>query len=72
MPAERSTWVVRIGGGSSGIRTNRATQEIDNALAEIEAAGWQLQQVIPDTHGSLSGGSGFLETIIMGVFRRAT
>lgn len=68
LPPTQSTWIVTL--GSVGLNASKAALKIDEAVAEIEAGGWRLEQLTPATRGTFSGGGGSSECDMLGVFRR--
>lgn len=72
VPAHQRTWIVTLDQymGVCG-KPERVTARIDAMVAEIEANGWVLTQVMPATHGAANVVAGDVGTTMVGVFRRA-
>lgn len=73
VPDTQRTWIVALGEIAADFKKVRtATDEIDGAVAEIEAAGWRLDQMVPGPRGVTSSSvGGSIDTAMLGVFRRA-
>lgn len=73
VPADQATWIVMVGEFSAHFqKAKNLVVEMDQAVAEIEATGWRLDQIVPGTRGVTSSSvGGSLDTAMVAVFRRA-
>ena len=70
VPPERKTWIVAVG-GSRQVNQVKAAEDIDAAVAEVEACGWRLVALVPMTAGvTQSSAGGSVSTSMLGHFRR--
>lgn len=68
VPAERSTWLVEVGEfDHATVQGGKVTNRINEVVADVEAAGWRLESLVPGTRGV----GGVVSTSMVAVFRRA-
>ena len=66
VPAERSTWIVHV--GTVGINAAKGASAVDDAVAEVESAGWVLVGLSVTMAEDLGKQ---LQNSVIGHFRRA-